>query len=81
MKLIDEIYGHLGAAKSQILPDDDAIISQHVIDAYFLADRLHDVLADVTEYLDRHADVLDGEPNRPVPNEAMRLLMRLRGEV
>jgi hypothetical protein len=32
-----EIIGHLGAAKSQLLPSDDPIIAGHLIAAYDLA--------------------------------------------
>ena len=40
MKLIEEIIGHLGAAKSQRSTTDDAIISKHLDDALAKAQTL-----------------------------------------
>jgi hypothetical protein len=34
--ILEEIHGHLGAARMQLLPSDDAIISEHIIAAHEL---------------------------------------------
>lgn len=41
--LLLEIYGHLGAAKSQALPSDDRIVSEHVSNALALTKAALDV--------------------------------------
>lgn len=35
--MLDEICGHLGAARMQLLPTDDQIIAEHLIAAHDLA--------------------------------------------
>lgn len=35
--ILDEIIGHLGAARTQLLPSGDQIISEHIRAAYDLA--------------------------------------------
>jgi hypothetical protein len=40
-------------------------------------ERLLDVLDEVWEYLDNHADVDDGDDGQPVANHAMRLAIEV----
>ena len=40
LALLDEIIGHLGAAKTQTIPSDDKIIANHIESALFLSELM-----------------------------------------
>lgn len=47
LKLVEEVYSHIGAAEMQLIPSDDQIIADHIRSAVPLLSSLWNMLHDV----------------------------------